>query len=96
MLWMVTAGLARTRRTIRPAVRSSISAFHSSAAPFPAAVPVSPAPKAAAEPASPMAPSSSGQRPGSGEVRSASSSTAAKRPIWRSTVSVLPLNAESR
>ena len=93
---MVTVGLARTRRTTTITVMSSTSAFHSSAAPAPAWVPVSAAPYAPAEPATVAVVMTSGHRPGSGELRIASSSTTANRPICTSVVRFLPLNAENR
>src|SRR5512135_471813 len=96
MLWMVTVRLARTRRTTMTAVMSRTSAFHRSAAPAPAEVPVSAAPNAAAEPTTVTVLMTSGHRPGSGELRIASSSNRANRPICASVTRCLPLNAENR
>src|SRR5690348_4893838 len=93
---MVTVGLARTRRTITAAVRSRTSAFHKSAAPAPAEVPVSAAPNAATEPAVVTTPMTRGHRPGSSEFRSASSSTRANKATWISAATCVPLNAENR
>jgi hypothetical protein len=66
-----------------PAVSSSISPFHISDAPWPT-VPVSDAPKAAAEPVSATAPTSVVHRRDNGDVRRASSSTATNNKTCRS------------
>ena len=96
MLWMVTVGLASTRRTTMITVISRSSVFHRSSAAVPVRAPDSDVANVTREPITVTAPMISGQRPGSGDVRSASSRTTANRRTCNSLASCLPPNAENR
>jgi hypothetical protein len=96
MLWMVTVGLDRTRRTTMTTASSMSSAFHRSTAAFPSAEPDSDVQNVTAEPITVMAPVTAGHGGGQGELRRAISRMRANRTTWNSVVTFAPLNAESR
>jgi hypothetical protein len=96
MLWMVTVGRASTRRTTMITVISRSSVFHRSSAAVPVRVPVSDVQNVTREPTTVTVPMMTGQRPGSGDVRSAISRIRANRRTCSSAASCLPPNAEKR
>jgi hypothetical protein len=96
MLWMVTVGLARTRRTTRIVVSSISSAFQKSSVAFPVRDPDSDVENVTAEPITVTAPITSGHGKGSGESRRAISRIKANRTTCTSVASLAASNAVSR
>ena len=96
MLWMVTEGLASTRRTMMPAVSSSIRAFQRSEAPSPADVWLRLASVAAAVPIRATMLMMFAVRRLIGPVRSASRTAPKKSTAWRSATTVPKPDADSR
>src|ERR1700722_68837 len=96
MLWTVTVGLARIRRTTMTTAKSSSKAFHRSSDAFPVREPDSDVQNVTAEPITVMAAMTAGHGAGIGDVRSAISRIRANRTTCNSVLPVEPLNAVSR
>ncbi len=96
MLWIVTVGLARTRRTTMTVASSSISAFQKSSAAFPVREPVSDVENVTTDPITVTAPMTAVHVIDSGELRRDISRITANRMTCISVASLAPSNAVSR